>query len=271
MQPFTGKTAVVTGSTSGIGEATARLMAEQGAEAILITGRSRQRGEAVARSIGRQRGAKAVFVAADLALPTAYRRIVETADRSFGRIDILVNSAGSTARGSIESTTLHQWDEIMAINLRSPFFLMQEAVRIMRREGRGGAIVNVGSVAAHGGSPHITPYSASKAGLAALSRNVAYSVMRDGIRVNCLQPGWADTPAEHVTQTGSGAGDDWLARAEAGSPFGRLLKAGEIADAIAFLASHASGLMTGAVVDYDQSVQGAGSPPQPPSSPVAAS
>ena len=271
MQPFAGKTAIITGSTSGMGEATARLMAARGAEAILVTGRSRNRGEAVARSLGDHGGVEVVFVEADLALPTAYRRITETADRCFGRIDILVNSAGSTARGSIETTALHQWDEIMAINLRSPFFLMQETVRIMRREGQGGTIVNVGSVAAHGGSPHITPYSASKAALAALSRNVAYSVMRDRIRVNCLQPGWADTPAEHKTQARNGAGDDWLARAEARSPFGRLLQAGEIAEAIAFLASDASGLMTGAVIDYDQSVQGAGSPPQPPPPPDAGS
>ena len=94
--------------------------------------------------------------------------------------------------------------------------------------------------------------------------------MRDGIRVNCIQPGWSDTPAEHITQTSGGAGDDWLAGAEAGSPFGRLLKGAEIAEAIAFLASDASGLLTGAVIDYDQSVQGAGSAPQPPPSPAAA-
>ncbi len=247
-----------------MGEATARLMAARGAEAILVTGRSRKRGEAVARSISSQSGPKAVFVAADLALPDAYREIIETADRHFGRIDILVNSAGSTARGSIESTTLDQWDEIMAINLRSPFFLMQEAVRIMRREGAGGTIINVGSVAAHGGPPHIAPYSASKAALAALTRNVAYAVMRDGIRVNCIQPGWSDTPAEHLTQVNEGAGEGWLADAESRSPFGRLLKPGEIAEAIAFLASDASGLMTGTVMDYDQSVPGAGPASQPP-------
>lgn len=263
MEPFAGKTAVVTGSTSGIGEAAARLMSERGAEAILVTGRDPERGERVVRSL-LAGGTRAAFVAADLSESGGYRQVIEAADRHLGRIDVLVNSAGSTARGSIESTTLDQWDEIVAVNLRSPFFLMQEAVRIMRRAGRGGTIVNVGSVAAHGGPPHLAPYAASKAALAAVTRNVAYAVMRDRIRVNCIQPGWSDTPAEHMTQMRDGAGEGWLAEAEARAPFGRLLKPGEIAEAIAFLASDASGLMTGAVLDYDQSVLGAGPAPQPP-------
>ena len=262
MEPFAGKVAVVTGSTSGMGEAAAGLMADRGAAGIVITGRNPERGERVARSLN-HKGTDSVFVAADLALPASYRRVIQTADQRFGRIDILVNSAGTTERGSIEATTVDRWDEMMAINLRSPFFLMQEAVRIMRREETGGTIVNVGSVAAHGGPPHLAPYAASKAGLAALTRNIAYAVMRDRIRVNCLQPGWSDTPAEHVVQREDGAGEDWLAEAEARSPFGKLLKVEEIAEAIAFLASEASGLMTGAVVDYDQTVLGAGPPPQP--------
>ncbi len=263
MRPFDKKIAVITGSTSGMGEATARLMAERGAEGILVSGRDRLRGEKVVRSL-LCHGTRAAFVAADLSEPDAYLEVIRSADRCFGRIDILVNSAGSTARGSIESTTMDQWDEMMAINLRSPFFLMQETVRIMRREGNGGTIVNVGSIAAHGGQPHIAPYSASKAALAALTRNIAYAVMPHRIRVNCLQPGWSDTPAEDKVQRRGGADEDWLAKAEARSPFGRLLKVGEIAEAIGFLASDASGLMTGAVIDYDQTVRGAGRPPQPP-------
>ncbi len=268
MRPFEGKAAVITGSTSGIGEATARLMAERGAEGIVITGRNPERGQRVVRSLRSRTGTDAIFVAADLALPSAYRQVTEAADRRFGRIDILVNSAGSTAQGSIETATLEHWEEIMTTNLRSPFFLMQETVRIMRREGVRGTIVNVGSIAAHGGPTFLAPYSASKAALAALTRNVAYAVMPDRIRVNCLQPGWSDTPAQHAMQKKHGAADDWLAQAESGSPFGQLLKPDEIAEAIAFLASEASGLMTGAVIDYDQSVLGAGTPstpkPRPP-------
>ena len=267
MSSFQGKVAVITGSTSGMGEATARLMAQKGAEGMVITGRHRTRGESVARLLRDRHGTKARFVSADLADPDGYREVIEAADRWFGRIDILVNSAGDTSRGSVETTTSRLWERIMAINLRSPFFLMQETVRIMRREKNGGTIVNVGSVAAHGGPPHLAAYAASKAGLAALTRNIAYAVMPDRIRVNCLQPGWSDTPAEDLLQRSEGAGDQWLAEAEARSPFGQLLKPSEIAEAIVFLASAASGLMTGAVIDYDQSVQGAGSPPQPPPRP----
>lgn len=270
MQPFEGRTAVITGSTSGMGEATARLIAERGAEGILITGRSRRRGEALARELGGADGPRTAFVAADLSRPDGYRKVIEAADRRFGRIDVLVNSAGDTSRGSIETSTPDLWERIMAINLRSPFFLMQETVRIMRREGTGGTIVNVGSIAAHGGPPHLAPYAASKAALAAVTRNVAYAVMPHRIRVNCLQPGWSDTPAEDMLQRREGAGEDWLAEAGSRSPFGRLLNAGEIAEAIAFLASDASGLMTGAVIDYDQTVRGAGRPPQPPPRPRAA-
>ncbi len=264
MPPFQGKMAVITGSTSGMGEAAARLLAKRGAAGILITGRNPRRGEAIVEDLRHQYGARAAFVAADLRHPHAYRKVIDAADHRFGRIDILVNSAGDTTRGSIETTAPEHWEKIMAINLRSPFFLMQETVKIMRREGNGGTIVNVGSIAAHGGPPHLAPYAASKAALAALTKNIAYAVMPDRIRVNCLQPGWSDTPAEDALQKKEGAGEDWLARAEFESPFGRLLKAGEIAEAIAFLASDASGLMTGAVIDYDQSVPGAGRPPQPP-------
>ena len=261
---FEGKTVIVTGGTSGMGEATARLLAERGAEGILVTGRNARRGAAVAGRLRRRHGTGAVFVAADLSRPDAAASVVEAADHHFGRIDVLVNCAGDTSRGSVENTGPDLWEKIMAVNLRSPFFLMQETVRIMKREGRGGTIVNVGSVAAHGGPPHLAAYAASKAALAALTRNVAYAVMADRIRVNCLQPGWSDTPAEDALQRAEGGGEDWLARAGARSPFGRLLRPDEIAEAIAFLASDASGLMTGAVVDYDQSVRGAGRPPSPP-------
>lgn len=262
-QAFADKTVVITGSTSGIGEAVARRVAKAGAAAILVTGRNSRRGRAVAEDLRSRYGTNTAFVAADLADSEAGPEVISAADRRFGRIDVLVNSAGDTSRGSVHSTTAQLWDRIMAINLRSPFFLIQETVRVMRREGNGGTIVNVGSVAAHGGPPILAAYAASKAGLAALTRNIAYAVMPDRIRVNCLQPGWAATPAEDAKQRAEGAGDEWLARASAQSPFGRLLNAEEIAEAIVFLASDASGLMTGAVVDYDQTVQGAGRPPQP--------
>ena len=127
----------------------------------------------------------------------------------------------------------------------------------MRRAG-GGTIVNVVSIVAHGGPPFIVAYCAAKAALAALTKNVANAVLRDRIRVNGLNMGWTSTPQEHVTQTQThGRGDDWQADVGAGQPFGRLLLPIEVARAVAFLASDESGLMTGAVVDFDQQVIGA--------------
>jgi NAD(P)-dependent dehydrogenase (short-subunit alcohol dehydrogenase family) len=142
---------------------------------------------------------------------------------------------------------------------------MREAIARMRRDGFGGSIVNVSSVVATGGPDFLCAYSASKAALNAVTRNAAYAVLRDRIRVNAVAPGWIDTPGEHATRLdhhGEDAG--WLARAEAEQPFGRLIKVDELARAIAFLAGPQSGLMTGSVVHFDQSVPGAGGPPIPP-------
>ena len=119
-------------------------------------------------------------------------------------------------------------------------------------------------MAAYGSMPFLTPYAASKAALVALTKNVAYSVAWDRIRVNCLNPGWMDTPGEDEIQRGFHAGAaDWLEQAEARQPFGRLIKPHEAAAAVAFLASTEAGVMTGSIVDYDQSVMGAGPQPVP--------
>ena len=134
----------------------------------------------------------------------------------------------------------------------------------MRRERIQGSIVNVISTSAYGGQPFLTPYSTSKGGLATLTKNVAYAVVRHQIRVNGLMLGWMDTPGEDVIQrTQHTDGRDWLDEAEATRPFGRLIKADEAARAIVWLASDESGLMTGALVDFDQSLIGGGDPPIP--------
>jgi NAD(P)-dependent dehydrogenase (short-subunit alcohol dehydrogenase family) len=258
-----GKVAVVTGSTQGLGEATARLFAKRGAAGIVVTGRNAERGKAVAAAL-KGLGAKAVFVAADVGKVAGCRKIIAAADKAFGRLDILVNAAALTERGSIWDTSPDLFDRMMAVNVRAPFFLMQEAIKLMEREKAHGSIVNISSVAAHGSLPMLAAYAASKAALNILTRNVAYSVMRRRIRVNALNLGWMDTPAEDATQRRyHSKGKEWLKAAEAKQPFGRLLKPDEVARAIAFLASGESGMMTGAVVDFDQSVIGGGAQPVP--------
>ena len=261
---FNGRYAIVTGSTQGFGEATARLFAERGAAGLVICGRSRERGQAVAHDLSAG-GCPTTFVAADLARVTDCRRIVAAADDAFGSVHALVNCAACTDRGTILDTSEDLFDRMFAVNVRAPFFLIQDAARIMRREGTPGASVNILSMSGHGGQPFICAYSGSKGALATLTRNIAFSLMPDRIRVNGLNIGWMDTPAEDAIQKGfHGAPGGWLAAAEAQQPFGRLLKTNEVARTIAFLCSDESGMMTGSIVDFDQSVLGAYDvPPQP--------
>lgn len=254
---FTGQVALVTGGTQGVGAATARLLATRGAEAIAICGRNQIRGEQVAAEL-RTLGTESIFVATDLVDADACRQLVQRVDDSFGRLHLLANCAGITDRGTIWDTDADLWDRIFSVNARAPFLLMQGAARIMRRESISGAIVNVISMSSHGGQPFITAYCASKGALATLTRNVAFSLLPHRIRVNGLNIGWTDTPAEdHIQRTCHDADDSWLADAEARQPFGRLIKPDEVARAIAFLASAESGLMTGSIVDFDQSILGA--------------
>ena len=263
MRRFDGKVALVTGSTQGVGEAVVRLLATEGAAGNVVCGRNESRGQAVVDDLV-DLGCEAVFIPVELGNAESCKDLVAAADSHFGHLDVLVNAAGLTLRGTIVDTSVDLWDEMMNVNLRAPFLLMQGAIAIMRREATAGAIVNVGSVASHGGAPILMPYSTSKAALAAMTKNVAYSVAWDRIRVNCINPGWMDTPGEDVIQRRFHTdGQDWLDEAEAGLPFGQLIKTEEIAKAIAFLASDDAGLMTGSVVDYDQSVTGAGNAPVP--------
>ena len=261
MGRFTGKVALVTGSTQGLGEAIAERFVEEGLEGLVVTGRNTERGEAVSARLANG-GCRTVFVAADLAAPEAGSDLIDAIDREFARLDILVNAAGDSHRGTIEDTSIDLFDHLMAVNVRAPFMLMQGAIRMMRREGIEGSIVNIASVASHGGPPYLTVYSTTKGALVVLTRNVANSVAWDRIRVNALNIGWMDSPAEHaIRKRFHGDNPAWLEEAEASQPFGRLLQTPEVAGAVAFLASDDSGMMTGAAVDFNQVVVGAGPGP----------
>ncbi len=263
MNVFKNQNAIVTGSTSGVGEATARLLVERGATGMLITGRHEGRGQKVARDLN-DAGCKTLFVKADLENVEDCHRIFNSAEEAFGQIHVLVNAAAYTARGSIFDSSVELWDKMMAINMRAPFLLMQSCINHMRRNKTEGTIVNVLSVAAHGGQPFIGTYSASKGGLAILTKNAAYATMRYRIRINGLMLGWTDTPWEHNIQTTYHTDDpNWLKNAEAELPFGRLIKSDEAARAIAWMASSESGMMTGSLIDFDQSVLGAGDVSRP--------
>jgi NAD(P)-dependent dehydrogenase (short-subunit alcohol dehydrogenase family) len=255
-QQLAGKIAVVTGGTQGLGEAIARLFAARGASGIVFCGRNEERGAKVETALA-ELGAKAVFVRADLADIAQARSVIEACDRTFGRVDCLVNAAALTDRGTILSTTPELFERMFKTNTEAPFFLMQEAARIMRRERIEGAIVNILSISAHGGQSFLAAYSASKMALGTLTKSTGFALLPDRIRVNGLNIGWMDTPGEHAIQKRAhDASPGWLAGAEAGRPFGRLLKPEEVARAVAFLCSAESGMMTGSLVDFDQTILG---------------
>ena len=243
---------VVTGSTQGLGAAIARRAAQLGAAGIVVTGRDRARGEGVCAELD----SEAVFVEADLADVDGCRAIMRTCAERFDRLDGLVNSAGLSSRGTLDDTTVELWDRLFAINARAPFLLMQEAARLMRRSGRGGSIVNIITMSSHGGQPELMGYSASKGALATLTRNAGYSLQPDRIRVNGLNIGWTATEGEHGVQTATGQPGEWLAAADAGRPLGRLLRPEDIAPMVTYLLSDAAEMVTGSVIDFDQTVLG---------------
>ena len=220
----------------------------------------------VAREDHRRQRRSRAFVEADLAQVDACRAVVAAAEGAFGRIDVLVNAAGLTDRGGILDSEPELFDRMIAVNTRAPFFLMQGAARLMVRDGVAGAVVNVGSMSETAGQPFIAPYCLSKGALATLTRNSGYALMRNRIRVNQLSIGWMASDGEdRIQREYHGAEAGWQERAGAEMPFGRLLDPDEVAAAVAFLASADAGMMTGAVVPFDQSVQGGYSfaPPTP--------
>jgi NAD(P)-dependent dehydrogenase (short-subunit alcohol dehydrogenase family) len=253
---FKDKVVIITGSTQGIGAETAKLFAHRGAKAITICGRQKQLGETVKKEI-ESIGSRCIYLEADLNKENDCRNIISLTDKEFGTVNSLINVAGYTERGTVLSTTMNNYDKNFNINTKAPFILMQESIKIMIRDKNIGTIANVLSMNLHTGLPFLTAYSASKAALGTMTKNIANSVSGHQIRVNGLNIGWTDTPGEHsVQQRIHDAGEDWLEKVEAKVPFKRLAKSIDVARALAFLCSNESGLMTGSLVDCDQTVSG---------------
>jgi NAD(P)-dependent dehydrogenase (short-subunit alcohol dehydrogenase family) len=251
MSALANKVVLVTGSTSGIGRGIAEHFATLGAR-IVVHGRR----EAEARDMAERLGRDAAFVAADLADVDACRHVVWFTVERLGGIDVLVNNAAITTRGSLEDAPVELWDAIMNVNLRAPFLCLQEAVKSMKTRG-GGSILNIGSVNAYIGEPKLGPYSVSKGGLMTLTRNAAATLNRHRIRVNQINVGWTLTEGEDRVKRDEGKGADWLEQAVATRPFGRLLMPHDIAVAAAYFASDDSALVTGTVMDLEQYPVGA--------------
>jgi len=245
--------ALVVGGTQGLGLAIAARLRAEGCTRLVITGRDRTKGAAAAETVG------AKFLPLDLGdTDAAIRNVDAAADAMGGRVTALAVAGALTDRGSILDTTPDLWDRMMVANARSPFFAIQRVAQRAIADRHRASVVNVLSMVVHCGQSFLAPYSASKAALANVTRNAAQALRQHRIRVNGINCGWMDTPGEDAVQRRyHGAGDDWLARAEAAQPFGTLVKPAHVAQLAAFMLGPASGVMTGSIVDFDQNVAGA--------------
>ena len=234
---LSGKIAIVTGATRGIGRACALALAREGAD-VLVAGRDTDAGAGVCAEITAL-GRHARFHAAELSQASAARGVVEAALAEYGTLDVLVNNAGIFERAPVLDLDEDGWDRVMNVNLRGAFFCAQAAARAML--GRGGAIVNVASDAAwSGGINPCAHYAASKAGLVSITRSMAKELAGHGIRVNALAPGMIDT--DMGGEAGAALGGLQI-------PLGRYGTPDEVAAAVAFLASSEASYITGAVLN----------------------
>ncbi len=252
-----GTRAIVTGGGQGLGLAIARRLVAEGAAQVVLAGRDELKGAAAVDELAAA-GATAQFIRADLAQIEDCFRLVDEAAAAMGGANALVNAAAACDRGGLLDTTPEIWAKLMDTNARGPFFVMQRFAEHALARREPASVVNILSMVIHCGQSFLAPYTASKAALAALTRNLAQAHRRDRIRFNGIACGWMDTEGEDATQRRwHGAGDDWLAKAEAAQPFGQLVKPAEVAGLASYLLAPEAGVMTGAVIDYDQHVEGA--------------
>ena len=243
---FSGKTALVTGASSGIGAATAVLLASCGARVAIGYHAGRDKAEDIIGQIANS-GGKAVALQADLRRVDEIQRLVTDATRVLGAIDILVNNAGSLiGRYPIQELTEERWDEVIALNLTSAVFCTRAVAPSMIAR-RAGAIVNLGSIAGHsGGGAGAGPYAAAKAGLMAMTKSLAKELAPHGVRVNAISPGVIDTPFHEVFTT-----PDMMRALVSTIPLGRIGTPLECAKVIAFLASSAASFIVGETIEVN--------------------
>ncbi len=247
MDNFTGKTAIVTGASSGIGRATAKSFLDEGANVVAIA-RNISRLEAF-KDECRSATGQIHILSGDVTNEDDRKRCVETAVNKFGGIDILVQAAGIIANGTIESTTDAQWNEMMDINLTSVFRMMQLALpSIIQRKGN---IVNVSSVTGTRAFPGVLAYCVSKAGVDQLTRCSALELASKGVRVNAVNPGVVVTNLHRNGGMNEEAYAKFLEHSKDTHPLGRAGTPQEVADLILFLASDKAGWITGVTYSID--------------------
>lgn len=246
-----GQTAVVTGSSTGIGEQIARRFGQEGAK-VVVTGLDHREAQAVADDICGGGGEAFALGGIDLAGPGAPEELAHRALEVLGEVSILVNNAALKARTNLETTDAAAFDRFMAVNLRAPLLLVRALLPNFRARG-GGTVLNIGSVNAYCGERELLAYSVSKGGLMTLSRNLADAYAAEGIRVNHLNVGWVLTRSEDELKQADGLPGGWSAHLPpTTAPSGNLLEPADIAHfALAFVEESAH-RVSGAVVELEQ-------------------
>ena len=232
---------LITGAAGGIGSRLAEAYAKAG-HPVVMTDVNRERGEAIAARIRAEAGTEdVVFIPADLAVPVQIEQLFHSMDEQFLTADILINNAGFGITKSPYELTWQEWDSVLNVNLRAAFLCAREAAARMRRAGRGGSIVNIASTRAFMSEPNTEAYAASKGGIVALTHALAASFGPDGIRVNCVSPGWIET-------------GDYEALREidhAQHPAGRVGRPDDIVRACFYLTDPANDFVTGVNLTVD--------------------
>jgi meso-butanediol dehydrogenase/(S,S)-butanediol dehydrogenase/diacetyl reductase len=251
---FSGKVAIVTGGTSGIGEATVRLFVKEGAR-VVIAARREELGNALVRELGAD---KALFCKCDVALPADIEALMAATVKAFGGLDILVNNAAASCFGYTPDLDPATWHQVIATNLNSIFYTARTAIPLFRQRG-GGSIVNVASVSGQFGDYGFTAYNASKGGMVNYTKALAIDHAQENIRVNVVCPGLVDTPMSAVIND-MGLHDLWVDSI----PMKRGGRPDEIAKIIAFVASDDASFMTGSVIVADGGLTAATGQPNLP-------
>jgi len=245
---FEGQVAIVTGSSSGIGKATALRFAREGASVCVVADRNVEGGEQTAKEV-RELGGEAVFVQADVGSFEACERVVAEAVGALGGVDILINNAGITRGARLEEFEEELWDRLMATNLKSAYMMSRLSVPHMLERGKG-AVVNVSSIHGEATRPGYAAYAATKSAMCGLTRGYAVEFGMRGIRFNCILPGTIDT-SKYGRKHRHPRADSWIPRATDAQVMGRCGSADEVADAICYLASDEASFINGATLVVD--------------------
>ena len=240
------KTILITGAAGGLGEGIARVCRREGANVVLC---DIQGGRVIA--VAQSLGERAIGVRCDVRSAEDLQAFVDRAIERFGRIDGLVNNAGSNFVKPFLETTAGEWDEVLSIDLRAVFLLTQMVCLRLREQGSGGSIVNISSVHSHAVLPGSGPYDAAKWGMVGLSKSIAVELAPDAIRVNCISPGLLNTNIWRDIQAAAPSAEACREYWNANIPIARVIEPAEIGELAAFLLSDRSACMTGANIFAD--------------------